>query len=122
MHADVGYTSYTFNFIPYFKATDTTTFNIILGLGAASIDFTDTDQDDFFYLQSGKTAFVAKMGLGFDIPLTDNFYILPEIQYNLLVTTVKYGYANIYIGYLESEAQTFVMHNCQFTLGAKYRF
>ena len=122
LHAKVGYTSYMLNFIPYFKATDTSTFNIILGLGAASVDFTDTDHDDFLYLQSGKTAFAAKFGLGFDIPLTDNFSILPEIQYNLLVTTVKYGYANIYIGYVESEAETFVMHNCQFMIGAKYAF
>ena len=122
LHADVGYTSYILNFIPYFKVTDNTTINIILGLGAASVDFTDTDHDDYLYLQSGKTAFAAKFGLGFDIPLTDNFSILPEVQYNLLVTTVKYGLANIYIGYVESEGKTFVMHNCQFMLGAKYTF
>lgn len=122
LHADVGYTSYMLNFIPYFKVTDNTTINIILGLGAASVDFTDTDHDDYLYLQSGKTAFAAKFGLGFDIPLTDNFSILPEVQYNLLVTTVKYGLANIYIGYVESEGKTFVMHNCQFMLGAKYTF
>lgn len=122
LHADVGYTSYVLNFIPYFKVTDNTTINIILGLGAASVDFTDTDHDDYLYLQSGKTAFAAKFGLGFDIPLTDNFSILPEVQYNLLVTTVKYGLANIYIGYVESEEKTFVMHNCQFILGAKYTF
>jgi len=122
LHANVGYTSYMLNFIPYFKATDTTTFNLILGLGAASVDFSDTDSDDYLYLQSGKTAFAAKFGIGLDIPLTDNFSILPEAQYNLLVTTVKYGLANIYLGYVESEAKTFLMHNCQFTIGAKYTF
>ena len=122
LHADVGYTSYMLNFIPYFKVTENATFNIILGLGAASVDFKDTDHDDYLYLQSGKTAFAAKFGLGFDIPLTDNFSVLPEVQYNLLVTTVKYGLANIYIGYVESEEKTFLMHNCQFMLGAKYTF
>lgn len=122
LHSKVGYTSYMLNFIPCFKATENATFNIILGLGAASVDFTDTDHDDYLYLQSGKTAFAAKFGLGFDIPLTDNFSILPEVQYNLLVTTVKYGLANIYIGYVESEGKTFAMHNCQFMLGAKYTF
>lgn len=122
LHADVGYTSYMLNFIPYFKVTENATFNIILGLGAASVDFKDTDHDDYLYLQSGKTAFAAKFGLGFDIPLTDNFSVLPEVQYNLLVTTVKYGLANVYIGYVESEEKTFLMHNCQFMLGAKYTF
>ena len=91
LHADVGYTSYMLNVIPYFKATDTMDFDIILGLGAASVDFTDTDHDDFLYLQSGKIAFAAKVGIGLDIALTDNFSILPEVQYNLLVTTVFYG-------------------------------
>lgn len=122
LHADVGYTSYMLNVIPYFKATDTISFNIILGLGAASIDFSDTDRDDYLYLQSGKIAFAAKVGVGVDIPLTDSFSILPEVQYNLLVTTVKYGLANIYLGYVKSEAKTFLMHNCQFTIGAKYTF
>lgn len=122
LHTDIGYTSYMLNFIPYLKATDTTTFNIILGLGAASVDFKDTDHNDFFYLQSGKTAFAVKFGIGLDIALTDNFSILPEIQYNLLMTNVKYGLANIYFGYVESEAKTFLMHNCQFMIGAKYTF
>lgn len=122
LHADVGYTSYMLNFIPYFKMANNTNIYLTFGLGAASIDFTDTDSDDYLYLKSAKIAFSANFGVGLDISLTNNFSILPEVQYNLLATTIKHGLANIYIGYVESKPQTFVMHNCQFMLGAKYTF
>jgi len=118
LNADVGFTSFAFNFIPYFKINDTMDFNLVVGLGAASLDFKDPDESDFMYMKAGKAAFVFNLGAGLDIKITDNFSILPEFRYSPLMTTIDY---NLY-GLYKSTGNSFFMHNLQFLAGVKFTF
>lgn len=122
LHADVGYTSYMFNFIPYFKVNDNVNFDIIIGLGAASISLTDTDQEDYLNMEASDTAFAGNFGVGLDMKVTDNISFTPEIRYTFLITTVKYGMDIEYLGHIETDKETFLMHNFRFMAGLKYTF
>ena len=122
LHNTVGYTSYVLNFIPYFKINDTMNFNLIVGLGAASLDFKNTDESDDWRFKVGSTAFAANFGLGLEVKLSESFSILPEFRYNLLATTVKPSVFIPFFGWIEGDSQTFLMNNFQLMAGLKYTF
>lgn len=122
LHADVGYTGYVINFIPYFKMGDSVNFDLIIGLGAASMSFSDSDEYDYLNMESGDIAFAANIGIGLDIKVSDNISFTPEARYRLLLTTIKYDIDIPYIGHTELKDNTFLMHNFQFMAGIKYTF
>jgi opacity protein-like surface antigen len=120
--ADVGYTSFIANFIPYFKISDTVNFNLIVGLGGASLKFDFSDSDDTWDIKPSKGAFAFNAGIGLDIKLSDNFVILPEIKYTGLYTTTKASIYIPYYGYAESDSESFLLHNINFMAGIRYTF
>jgi len=115
MHASVGYTSFMVNAIPYFKINDTLNFNIILGLGGASVNLTDTDEFDLFAIEASG-GFAVNLGAGLDIRITDNFSIVPEARFNGII-----GSAKIYNAFVHTSPNLFIS-NVQALIGLKITF
>jgi len=73
-------------------------------------------------IEASNIAFVANLGLGLEIKVSEELSLLPEVRYSPFFTTVKYGVDIPYIGYAESTKNSFIAHNIQFLVGIKYTF
>lgn len=115
LHGNIGYTSYMINFIPYFRINNTSSVLLTLGLGGASVDFTDTDDADAFNLKSSG-GFAVNLGLGLDIKLSDHFSIIPEFKYNGIIASTTYK--NMYV----TGTDNLYISNFQALLGMRLTF
>jgi len=122
LHDKLGFMSYALNFIPYFKINKSIDFTLIIGFGAASLDFKNTDDTDTWRFDVSSVAFVANFGVGLDIKLLESISLSPEIRYNLLAAPVKPKVYIPYWGWEEGDAQSFLVSNFQFMIGLKYTF